>query len=36
MSEFLEKTMLQYFPTYGQAGNLTHARGLPYTQVRES
>jgi len=33
MSAVLEKTMLQYFPTYGASGNLTHARGVEFLQV---
>ena len=33
MSAVLEKFMLEHFPTYGAAGNLTHARGVEYKQV---
>jgi len=34
MSAVLEKFMLEHFPTYGATGNLTHARGVEYKQVR--
>jgi hypothetical protein len=33
MSATLEKLIRDFYPTYGDAGNVTHARGLPYGQV---